>query len=372
MEVILIMKKRLLSLAAIAMSLVMSSSAFAATARDSGDVDNSGMLAGGDLAKVYDSAFKGTNIENGNFDGTWVSTSKKVTLSDANSLLRYILQPESFKEDVAIRVYESKYDDVYNVYSDELVSAKNTEFDNTYTENSDTANVSRNDTILTALDKTVEAASSKGDRIAATLRNIYFTSDVKGDVYLTKKDGFAMFKYAMRYICPVDAETLAIVNKTASGSELYDEATTPENKKARYEAMKKLEALVLAADTGSFDLAAAYEQIKIIYPSAELPEATTDGVNIVDEYNKTYDEFDKIVKGKYTFSVNGLQVYDNNDLANHPGYDKLISVFAKYGESTINDVINEDGLNSKLEFVATNNKTGVTQTLTAELYVAGY
>lgn len=355
------MKKKLMGLSALLMSLAISTSAFAAVPRQSGDADgrNGETLTAGDLVKIADSAIKGTNVAEGNFDGYWGNTkNERVTVTDAQALLQYILQPENFKEDAEIRIYSSKYEDVYKVFAGELDST--VQWDGTYANTDATVTASSDATLENVIQSAVNQAASKGERFAETLNKIYFTSDVKGDVYLTTEDGFAMFKYAMRYIVPVDQETLTRVNKTASGDELYNEATTSAEKKARYEAMKELEGYVLAASGGNFDLANAYTAAKKAFPSGLSQE----------ELDKTYDETAKIVKDKYTFSVNGLTVYEPGSSARE-GYELLCKLFREYETNTVNTVINEPGAGDVLAFTATNNKTGATTTVVAELYVTG-
>ena len=88
------MKKKLMGLSALLMSLAISTSAFAAVPRQSGDADgrNGETLTAGDLVKIADSAIKGTNVAEGNFDGYWGNTkNERVTITDAQALLQYIL-----------------------------------------------------------------------------------------------------------------------------------------------------------------------------------------------------------------------------------------------------------------------------------------
>ncbi len=352
------MKKRLISLVAAAMSLAMSVSAFAATPRESGDVDSSGVLAGGDLAKIYDSAYKNTEIANGNFDGDWTSVNETVTKSDGQALLDYILQPENFLEGAAIRVYSSKYNDAYRVYEGGLVSGWG--WDGTYSENTAATNVSPNATLVEVADSIAEQVALKPERVTENLRKIYFTSDKKGDVYLTKADGFAMFKYSLRYIVPVDDETLAIVNK-AGEPENNIKNVTDQAKIDRYNAMKDLEAEVLKADTANIDVMAAYNALKKAIP----------GDVTAEEYNKSVAECQKVIKGKYTIEINGKTVIDNGSDDTAEGYALLRDNMSQYTTKTINDVINAEGLGSTLVLTVTNNKTQNTEMFMAELYVNG-
>ena len=101
------MKKKIVSFAAVLMAMAMTTtSAFAVTPRESGDVDGSGTLTAGDAVQILNSANQGTEITNGDFDGSWKTTDQKVTAADAERLMDYVLQPEKkFDEVVGLRFY---------------------------------------------------------------------------------------------------------------------------------------------------------------------------------------------------------------------------------------------------------------------------
>ena len=173
------MKKKMVSFAAVLMAMAMTTtSAFAVTPRESGDVDGSGTLTAGDAVQILNSANQGTEITNGDFDGSWKTTDQKVTAADAERLMDYVLQPEK------------KFD-----------GAKN--YDNTYASLDSELTTDSNKTIVEVADQMVSLALTKdgtASKLADNLNKVYFHSENKGDVYLTSKDGWAKLAYALKHI----------------------------------------------------------------------------------------------------------------------------------------------------------------------------
>lgn len=194
------MKKKIVSFAAVLMAMAMTTtSAFAVTPRESGDVDGSGTLTAGDAVQILNSANQGTEITNGDFDGSWKTTDQKVTAADAERLMDYVLQPEKkFDEVVGLRFYSvsgigSAAGTIANPLKNlELNGAKN--YDNTYASLDSELTTDSNKTIVEVADQMVSLALTKdgtASKLADNLNKVYFHSENKGDVYLTSKDDWA-------------------------------------------------------------------------------------------------------------------------------------------------------------------------------------
>ena len=218
------MKKKIVSFAAVLMAMAMTTtSAFAVTPRESGDVDGSGTLTAGDAVQILNSANQGTEITNGDFDGSWKTTDQKVTAADAERLMDYVLQPEKkFDEVVGLRFYSvsgigSAAGTIANPLKNlELNGAKN--YDNTYASLDSELTTDSNKTIVEVADQMVSLALTKdgtASKLADNLNKVYFHSENKGDVYLTSKDGWAKLAYALKAINPVSPEDCERIGKPA-------------------------------------------------------------------------------------------------------------------------------------------------------------
>ena len=93
------MKKKLLSIVSVVLALSMTTSAFAATPRGTGDVDNDGKITANDVLSIL----KGINTE-GNSEAN-VDGYTGVDGLDARVLYNTILQPRTVSEDLTLKAY---------------------------------------------------------------------------------------------------------------------------------------------------------------------------------------------------------------------------------------------------------------------------
>ena len=348
------MKKKIVSFAAVLMAMAMTTtSAFAVTPRESGDVDASGTLTAGDAVQVLNSANQGTEIANGDFDGAWSSTDNKVTAADAQRIMDYVLQPEKkFDEIVNLRIYSEAgkgEGTVTNLISD--IELDNTKaYDNTYTDkNSQVAAVS-NDTLLDVLKTAKNLAVSKPkaiDTLATNINKVYFTSANKGDVYLTSEDGWAVLAYALKAINPVSPENCALINM---------DATT----KARVDAFEEMGKII--TKNGAGQLALTADDVENLYNLA-LKAFPGNGEITEEQYAQAADDTYAIYSSKYgvsmeTEKLGSFAVGQSTD----PNFSTLVDLLRNYDTKTIQDVRN--ALGDKISVTTGAN------TVVAELYAA--
>lgn len=357
------MKKKIVSFAAVLMAMAMTTtSAFAVTPRESGDVDGSGALTAGDAVQVLNSANQGTEIANGDFDGAWNSTDNKVTAADAQRIMDYVLQPEKkFDEIINLRIYSEAgrgEGTVTNLISD--IELDNTKaYDNTYTDKDSKVAATSNDKLVDVLKTAKNLAVSKPkaiDTLATNINKVYFTSANKGDVYLTSKEGWAVLAYALKAINPVSPEDCTLIGKPEDENYKTMDAAT----KARVDAFKELGDIVTRSGAGNLTLTAAdvenmYELALKAFPgNGEITEA---------QYAQAADDTYAIYSSKYGVSMDterlgSFEVGQSTDA----NFSTLVDLLRNYDTKTIQDV--RDTLGDKISVTSGAN------TFVAELYAA--
>lgn len=357
------MKKKIVSFAAVLMAMAMTTtSAFAVTPRESGDVDASGTLTAGDAVQVLNSANQGTEITDGDFDGAWNSTDNKVTAADAQRIMDYVLQPEKkFDEIVNLRIYSEAgrgEGTVTNLISD-IVLDNAKAYDNTYTDlNSQVANVS-NDTLLDVLKTAKNLAVSKPkaiDTLATNINKVYFTNASKGDVYLTSKDGWAVLAYSLKAINPVSPEDCALINKPVDENYATMDATT----KARVEAFKAMGDIITKNGAGQLSLTA--DDVENLYNLA-LKAFPGNGEITEAQYAQAADDTYAIYSSKYGVSMETEKLgLFNVGQSTDPNFSTLVDLLRNYDTKTIQDV--RTALGDKISVTSGAN------TVVAELYAA--
>ena len=317
------MKKKIVSFAAVLMAMAMTTtSAFAVTPRESGDVDASGTLTAGDAVQVLNSANQGTEIANGDFDGAWSSTDNKVTAADAQRIMDYVLQPEKkFDEIVNLRIYSEAgkgEGTVTNLISD--IELDNTKaYDNTYTDkNSQVAAVS-NDTLLDVLKTAKNLAVSKPKAIDSP-------------------------------------ENCALINKPVDEKYATMDATT----KARVDAFEEMGKII--TKNGAGQLALTADDVENLYNLA-LKAFPGNGEITEEQYAQAADDTYAIYSSKYgvsmeTEKLGSFAVGQSTD----PNFSTLVDLLRNYDTKTIQDVRN--ALGDKISVTTGAN------TVVAELYAA--
>lgn len=358
------MKKKIVSFAAVLMAMAMTTtSAFAVTPRESGDVDASGTLTAGDAVKILDSAINGVDVENGDFNGVWKSVTKKVTEADATLLLQYVLQPENnFDETVGLRVYSVQgkgENKVVNLLSGlELDSDKN--YDNTYADTTKNISATDDSTLLSVLEqaKNLAVKSQKAiDTLSDNINKVYFTSAEKGDVYLTSKEGWAKLAYALKAINPASPETCELVKKPVdSNYDNMDDAT-----KARVAAFEQMGNIITRSGAGQLSLTAA--DVKELYALA-LKAFPGNGEIEAEKYAQAADDTYAIYSTKYAVAADTekLGVFDLGQ-STDPNFAEIVDFLRNYDTKTIQDVRNTFG-----DWIAVSNGSN---TVVADLYAEG-
>ncbi len=358
------MKKKIVSFAAVLMAMAMTTtSAFAVTPRESGDVDASGTVTAGDAVMILDSAIKGVNIEKGDFDGVWKSVDKTVTKADADLLLSYVLQPENnFEESVSLRVYSTQgkgEGKVVNILNGlELDSDKN--YDNSYTDTTKDISVADNSTLLSVLEqaKNLAVNSQKDiDTLSDNINKVYFTSAEKGDVYLTSKEGWAKLAYALKAINPVSPETCELIGKDKdSNYDNMDDATS-----ARVAAFEQMGNIITRSGAGQLSLTA--KDVEDLYALA-LKAFPGNGEIEAEKYALAADDTYAIYSEKYAVSAETEQqgIFDLGR-STDPYFSEIVDFLRNYETKTIQDVRNVFG-----DKISVSNGSN---TVVAELYAAG-
>lgn len=336
------MKKKIVSFAAVLMAMAMSTSVFAVTPRESGDVDNSSKLTANDAIQILNSAIQNTEIANGDFNGAWKTVNNKVTSADADRVMDYVLQPENkFDEVVGLRFYsvagygEGKVANPLKNIS--LASEKN--YDNTYADTSKEIAADSNDTLLQVADKMVGLVTDKQvPTIAKNINKVYFSSDARGDIYLTSKEGWAKLAYALKAINPVSPEDCALIGKAEDPNYATMDAAT----KARVDAFKAIGDVITKDGAGSLtltlaDVNAMYENAKIAFPG--------DGSITEAQYAQAADDTYAIYSGKYgiTMTCDKLGTDVAVGQSADASFAPLVDLLRNYNTKTIQDVRNTLG-----------------------------
>lgn len=290
------MKKTLTSIIAVAMAMTMTTSAFAAAvARTIGDVDGDGQITANDVYLIETGKASADVNNDLSEDGL-----------DSALLYRLVLQPKTVTEKLKIGVETSGLIEGKQVNSFGM-SAADLAGDDSTTDEYGTTVVLANDvnkgvTVHEAFDKALtEIAATKPDTVSTNLDNIWFNS-VKGQVYLRKDDGWAMFNYALRYIVPFGEEDAKITNKAAAVKESADwlaAHATPEEVAARAEAFAALKAVIVSeGDFAKADVEAIRDNICKAIPG-DLDEETI---------AKTAEEVLKIVETRFDVKTGSVKI----------------------------------------------------------------
>lgn len=304
------MKKKLLSIVSVVLAMSMTTSAFAATARGTGDVDGDGQITANDVFKIM----QGLAAEDAeaNVDGR-----TGIDGLDARVLYNTILQPKTVSEDLTLKAYsEGMANDVeFGAFNAaDLGSTTGHEAPNGLKEVATNVDTSTTTTIKDAIDQLVDlAANQRAEGITNQLNKIYFVSAVKGDVYLRSENGWAMFCNALRYIVPMDEETAVLCNRVENGTSIAEIEANAELK-ARYDALNEVKAIIVGEQE---DPAAVNESAlsasDIIAAKDALYRAIPSGLTD-DEITATAKEVLKITDTKYVFSIDS-EVTGQEDLS---------------------------------------------------------
>ena len=336
------MKKKLLSIVSVVLAMSMTTSAFAATARGTGDVDGDGQITANDVFKIMQGlAAEGAEA---NVDGR-----TGIDGLDARVLYNTILQPKTVSEDLTLKAYsEGMANDVeFGAFNAaDLGSTTGHEAPNGLKEVATNVDTSTTTTIKDAIDKLVDlAANQRAEGITNQLNKIYFVSAVKGDVYLRSENGWAMFCNALRYIVPMDEETAALCNRVENGTPIAEIEANAELK-ARYDALNEVKAIIVGEQE---DPAAVNESAlsasDIIAAKDALYRAIPSGLTD-NEITATAKEVLKITDTKYVFSVDS-EVTGQEDLS-ETGVDasafiKGLLALKNYDTATMADYRNTFG-----------------------------
>ena len=331
------MKKKIVSFAAVLMAMAMTTtSAFAVTPRESGDVDGSGTLTAGDAVQILNSANQGTEITNGDFDGSWKTTDQKVTAADAERLMDYVLQPEKkFDEVVGLRFYSvsgigSAAGTIANPLKNlELNGAKN--YDNTYASLDSELTTDSNKTIVEVADQMVSLA-------------------------LTKDGTASKLAYALKAINPVSPEDCERIGKPADEAYNTMDATTA----ARVSAFKAMGDIVTKADGPSLTL--SNSEVEELYSLAKKAFPGNGEIR-ADQYAQAADDTYAIYSEKYGVSMetDKLGAFEVGQSSGEH-FDVLVDLLRNYNSKTIQDV--RTNLGDKI------SATSGANTVVAELFAA--
>lgn len=301
------MKRKLLSIVSVVLAMSMTTSAFAATARGTGNVDGdfnadgTPKLTANDVFMIM-KGLTGDSAE-ANVDGR-----TGVDRLDARVLYNTILQPKTVSEDLTLKAYsEGMENDVeFGIFNAEQLGSTGRDvqpngLDKVVT--SVDANATTATTIKDAIDQLVDlAANQRTQGITNQLNRIFFHSNVKGEVYLRSENGWAMFCNALRYIVPMDEETAALCNRPENGTPM-SEIEANETLKARYDALNEVKAIIVgdqedpaAINTSKISAADLIKAKDAMYRA--IPSGLTD-----DEITATAKEVLNITDRKYKFTV---------------------------------------------------------------------
>lgn len=350
------MKRKLLSIVSVVLAMSMTTSAFAATARGTGDVDGDGKYTANDVFKIMQGL--AADDAQANVDGY-----TGIDGLDARVLYNTILQPKTVSEDLTLKAYSEGManDTEFRIFdAAALGSTTGHETANGLKEVATTVDTSTTTTIKDAIDQLVDlAANQRAEGITNQLNRIYFVSAVKGDVYLRSENGWAMFCNALRYIVPMDEETAALCNRPKNGTPI-SEIEANETLKARYDALNEVKAIIVgdqedpAAVNGT-----ALSASDIIAAKDALYRAIPSGLTD-EEITATAKEVLKITDTKYVFSVDsektGQEDLSEANVDTSAFINGLIAL-KNYDTATMADYRNTFG--DKLS-IKTQNNVGVT------------
>ena len=241
------MKRKLLSIVSVVLAMSMTTSAFAATARGTGDVDGDGKYTANDVFKIMQGL--AADDAQANVDGR-----TGVDPFDVKVLYNTILQPKTVSEDLTLKAYsEGMENDVeFGIFNAEQLGSTGRDvqpngLDKVVT--SVDANATTATTIKDAIDQLVDlAANQRTAGIVNQINNIYFNGAVKGDVYLTSENGWAKLCNALRFIVPMDKATAALCNSdNYADYNYYDPATATAEETSRYNALMDVKEFVVGS-----------------------------------------------------------------------------------------------------------------------------
>mgnify|MGYP005761431249 FL=1 len=350
------MKRKLLSIVSVVLAMSMTTSAFAATARGTGDVDGDGKITANDVFKIMQNL--AADDAQANVDGY-----TGIDGLDARVLYNTILQPKTVSEDLTLKAYSEGManDTEFRVFdAADLASTTGHEAPNGLKEVATSVDTSTTTTIKDAIDKLVDmAANQRTQGITNQLNRIFFVSAVKGDVYLRSENGWAMFCNALRYIVPMDGETAALCNRPENGTPI-SEIEANETLKARYDALNEVKAIIVGDQE---DPAAVNETAlsasDIIAAKDALYRAIPSGLTD-EEITATAKEVLKITDTKYVFSVDSEKT-GQEDLSeanvDTSAFINGLLALKNYDTATMADYRNTFG--DKLS-IKTQNNVGVT------------
>lgn len=394
-------KKMFISATAVAMSVAMATSAMAApTARDNGNTDKSAGQVTSTAINANDASVLQKDdtltVENGNFDGDWTTTSKKMS-GNAQKIMNFILTPEKMQEKVGLRAYATNssmtdggfaVDSVVKIYDDlELDTTKKT-WNGVYNNYEAPLTASTNHTIDATLAKSaelVDASSASIQEFGKFISGVAFQGFGKNagkEVYLTSDDGWGVFAVAMRDVVPLSQEDFANSGYEGNIDKVFDgdfgvisapytniNDIADANLRARAEAFQALKAMIVTNkthaegvnDTNITSVAALYNTFKQAFPS-----------NITEsEFAKTVDHFGEVYTRRYNVGIvdkDGEEIIDGNINGDNTSglVQKLINNnIYNYETATIQDVRNAFG--DKIE-LSTTKDGAKTWGFTVEVY----
>ncbi len=328
------MKRKLFSLVAAVMAMSMTTSAFAATARGTGDVDGDSQLTANDVMAIVNSL---TDSAEANVDGS----SNGINGADANVLYNIILQPKTVTEDLELRVYTENY----SVGATPAIAASGAaNLGSSVADNEqgmgivdDTVSLTSGTTISEAINQLANVVTdSSAASISEQLDKIYFNSATKGDVYLRHEDGWAMFCWAVRAIVPLSESDAQLINKASDAATAEEIAA----KQDQVDAMNNIKALVVSNNTLT---AADIQTIKDEFLKA-FPNTITS-----DEVTAAAADVLSITGDKYVFTANGEEITTTSSFVT-----TLAAFMPGWQDKTIADYRN--AFTDKLEITAQNVK----------------
>lgn len=358
------MKKKLLSIVALAMTMTMTTSVFAANIgprlRGTGDVDGDGIVTANDVLKIL----KGLAADDheADVDGNGIVENKL----DANVAYKAVLQPKTITEDLVLNIYATEglsgninILDAGKLGASVAAGEKGTKEVNVTSVDS----VSTASTIKDAISEAVAAAAINNQAVTDQINKIYFHSDVRGDVYLRSENGWSMFCNALRYIVPMDAETAALCNKAYNAN--YDGVTN----KDRYDALMEVKAIIVGDQTDPETVNnSVLSTDEIIDVKDAFFRAIPPTVS-AEEITKTAEEVLAITDTKYDFTIeyNGKsELLKSDSVATTQFLADIISI-SQYDSKKMSDY--RETFGDKVVFTAKNQVEGALP-ITAVLEVA--
>ncbi len=364
------MKRKLLSIVSVVLAMSMTTSAFAATARGTGDVDNDGQITANDVLAILTGKY--AQLE-GADQANVANRANGVSGVDANVLYQTILQPKYVSEDLALRVYTENYSigsnpiDVIEGAEDLGSTVGTNEYGTGVVNDAVTL-----DGVTTISDAITKLASLATDSAAASLteqlNNISFVSELGEDVYLRNEDGWAKLCWALGPIIPLSYEDAVIVNRV-------DDAATDEEiaaKQDQVDALNAIKAYVVSDKTlTAADVQDIATQLLIAFPNditedevkataARVLEITDQKYVFTADYNEMEDE---VISASAVEIEDGETTYEASDFVNI-----LAEFMSGYQDKTIAELRTTFG--DKVAVTAQNTQTGADPiSLVAEVVV---